>query len=173
MNINNPPKFIAEDKSAKYANLFLDTCALFKLLANELNEPGTEILQSYLSRQPGIRIHTSEYCIGEVFGVLKRKWFRDGVLSVDGYLLLINRIRYKIDNKRLVLHDLSLSKYFGESSEIVKKYDVDFLDALFLNHCRFEFASKGIFVTADEKLSQAANDFGVLCWNVLKDSNPP
>ena len=67
-------KISSDMKTWKYARLFLDTNALLKLLVPEFKEPGTENLRSYLGLGVGIQLHTSDYCIGEVMGILKRKW---------------------------------------------------------------------------------------------------
>lgn len=49
---------VSEDlKNWKYARLFLDTCALLKLLVPQFKETGTENLSSYI--EAGIQIHTS------------------------------------------------------------------------------------------------------------------
>ena len=160
-------------KTWKYARLFLDTNALLKLLVPEFKEPGTENLRSYL--EAGIQLHTCDYCIGEVMGVLKRKWNSKKEkpnLTTDGYLMVINRLKWKIDNKKIVLHKLSLSKYFDKSIQTVKKYKIDYIDAMLLNYM-LESKGHDLFVTADGNLSKAASEKGALCWNIIESSKPP
>ena len=162
-------------KTWKYARLFLDTNALLKLLVPEFKEPGTENLRSYLGLGVGIQLHTSDYCIGEVMGILKRKWNSNKErpnLTTDGYLMVINRLNWKIDNKKLVLHRLPLSIYFDKSIQIVKKFKIDYIDALLLNYV-LQSKEHDLFVTADGNLSKAAREKEVLCWNILECATPP
>lgn len=157
----------------KYARIFLDTCALLKLLVPEFKEPGTETLRSYL--EAGIQLHTCDYCIGEVMGILKRKWLSKKEplpLSTDGYLMVINRLNWKIDNDKLILHKIPSSIYYNQSISFVKKYEIDYIDALLLNYTH-ESNSRDLFVTADGNLSKAERDIGVLCWNILDRAAPP
>lgn len=166
-------KVLSDMKTWKYARLFLDTSALLKLLIPELNEPGTENLRAY--PEVGIRLHTCDYCIGEVMGILKRKWLSKKeplLLSTDGYLMVINRLNWKIDNDKLILHEISSSKNFNQSISFVKKYEIDYIDALLLNYTH-KSKKCDLFVTADGDLSKAARDIGVLCWNVLDSASPP
>lgn len=167
-------KISSDLKTWKYARLFLDTNALLKLLVPEFKEPGTENLQFYL--EPGIKLHTCDYCIGEVMGILKRKWNSKKEkpnLTTDGYLMVINRLKWKIDNKKLVLHKLSLSKNLDRSiHQAVKKYKIDYIDALLLNYI-LNSKKHDLFVTADGNLSKAAQEFGVLCWNILDCATLP
>jgi predicted nucleic acid-binding protein len=166
-------KMSSDMKTWKYARLFLDTNALLKLLVPELKEPGTETLRGYL--ETGIQLHTCNYCIGEVMGILKRKWLSNKEqpnLTTDGYLMAINRLKWKIDNKELVLHELSLPSIFDEPIQLVKKYKIDCIDALLLNHI-FHSEELDLFVTADADLSNAARELGVLCWNILEYATPP
>jgi predicted nucleic acid-binding protein len=160
-------------KTWKYARLFLDTGALLKLLVPELKEPGTETLRNYL--EIGIQLHTCNYCIGEVMGVLKRKWLskkEQPNITTDGYLMVVNRLNWKIDNRKLVIHKLSLSNNFVESIQLVKKYNIDYIDALLLNHISHS-EDHDLFVTTDRNLSNAAREVGVLSWNIMEYSTPP
>ena len=165
----------------KYARVFLDTSALLKLLAPELEEPGTKDLESYLKPGLGISIQTGNYCIGEVLGILKRKLNSKSEresntkqnkpnITADGYLIVINRLNGKLDNKRLKIYDLPLSQYYNESIAFVKKYDIDYVDALILNHL-MRSNDYDLFVTDDRKLKTAADECKVLCW-YLKDICP-
>lgn len=166
-------KISSDTKTWKYDHLFLDTNALLKLLVPEFKEPGTETLRDYLER--GIQLHTCNHCIGEVMGILKRKWLSKKErpnLTIDGYLMVINRLNWKIDNKKLVLHELSLSSKFVESIQLVKRYNIDYIDALLLNHV-VHSEKHDLFVTADRNLSNAARELGALCWNILEYATPP
>ena len=166
-------KISSDLRTWKYARLFLDTSALLKLLVPEFKEPGTENLRAYL--EAGIQLHTCDYCVGEVMGILKRKWLskkEQPHLITDGYLVVINRLNWKIDNKKLVLHKLSLSKNFDKSIQFVKKYKIDYIDAILLNYI-LHSKEHDLFVTADSNLSKAACEFGALCWNILECATPP
>ena len=80
---------------------FLDICALFKLVVPDFNEPGTQNLKNYT--ELGMSVHAGDYCIGEFLGILKRKWqarSEKNRVSTDGYLLSINRLKWKIENKK-------------------------------------------------------------------------
>jgi len=166
-------KMSSEMKTWKYARLFLDTSALIKLLAPELKEPGTKELKNYL--EIGMRFHTSNYCIGEALGVLKRRWISKREkpnLSTDGYLIVINRLSWKLHHNKLVLHELSLSDEFGDIGQMVKKYNIDYIDALLLNHT-LHSEEHDLFVTADQTLSKAARDSGAVYWNIVESPEPP
>jgi len=165
----------------KYARVFLDTSALLKLLAPELEEPGTRDLESYLKPGLGISIQTGNYCIGEVLGILKRKLNSKSEresntkqnkpnITADGYLIVIKRLNWKLDNKGLKIYDLPLSQYYNESIAFVKKYDIDYVDALILNHL-MRSNDYDLFVTDDRKLKTAADECKVLCW-YLRDTCP-
>ena len=151
----------------------MDTSALLKLLVPEFNEPGPKNLRSYL--EAGIQLHTCDHCIGEAMGILKKKWISKKEkpnLTTDGYLKVINRLNWKIDNKKLVVHQFPLSKYFDKSIEAVRKYKIDYIDALILNYTLYS-KRQDLFVTADHNLSKAAREFGALYWNILDAATPP
>ena len=161
--------------------MFLDTSALLKLLAPDLKEPGTKELESYLKQGIGISIQTGNYCIGEVLGILKRKLTakceresnrkqNKPNITADGYLSVINKLNGMIDKNMLEIYDLPLSKYFTESIAFVKKYDIDYVDALILNHL-MRSNDYDLFVTDDKKLKTAADECKVLCW-YLRDICP-
>jgi len=159
-------------KTCKYARLFLDTSALFKILVPEFKEPGTENLRNYL--EIGMRIHTYSHCIGELMGILKRKWLSKKEkpnLTTDGYLMVINRLNWKIDNNKLVLHELALSTKFSELVRLIKKYNIDYVDALLLNHL-LESKEYDLFVTADSALFMAARESGTISWNIVESATP-
>jgi predicted nucleic acid-binding protein len=165
-------KISSDLKIWKYGNLFLDTCALVKLLVPEFKEPGTETLRTYL--EASIQIHTSDYCIGETLGILKRKWLskkESPQISTDGYLVIINRLNWKINNNKIKIHKISLSKYFDKSIDIVKNFKIDYVDALLLNYA-IEMDKKALFVTADSNLAKACQELGVLYWNILDRQEP-
>lgn len=166
-------KISSDLKTWKYARLFLDTNALLKLLLPEFKEPGTENLRAYL--EIGMQLHTCDYCIGEVMGILKRKWNSKKErpnLTTDGYLMVINRLNSKMKNNKIILHRLPLAKHFDKSIQIVKKYKIDYIDALLLNYV-LESKEHALFVTADSNLSKAAHENGALCWNIIESSKPP
>lgn len=157
-------------KTWKYARLFLDTNTLVKWLAPDLKESGTKELEEYL--EIGMRIHTSNYCIGEALGVLKAKWLRKEI-SKNGYLMIINRLNWKMDHKKIVLHKLQISEKFPVATQLVEKYRIDYIDALLLDHAIHHSKDYDLFVTADDKLYKAAKASGVTCWNVIKTKLPP
>ncbi len=167
-------KISSDMKTWKGARLFLDTNALLKLLLPELKEPGTETLIGYL--ETGIALHTCNYCIGEAMGILKRKWLSEKEqpnLTANGYLMAINRLKWKIDNGKLVLHELSLPSVLDEPIQWIRKYNIDCIDALLLNHILLHSEELDLFVTADADLSNAARELGARCWNILEDATPP
>jgi predicted nucleic acid-binding protein len=160
-------------KTWKYARLFLDTSALLKLLVPEFREQGTENLISY--HEAGIQLYTCNFCIGEVMGVLKRRWLSKKErpkLTIDGYLMVINRLNWKIDHKKLIVHEVSLSKYFDKSILVVKNCNVDYIDATLLNYI-LDSNEHDLLVTADVNLSKAACKFKVLNWNISDCDKPP
>lgn len=168
-------KISDNNKDWKYANIFLDTSALTKLLIPECNEVGTMALENYLKGENGIGIqkHTSEFCIGEVMGVLKRKWLSKKEipsLTNDGYLIVVNRLIHKLENNRLVVHNISLSENSLRVGELVKKYGIDYFDALLLTF--MEQNNHFCFVTADKALGKTAKDIGVKYWNILENCIP-
>ena len=168
-------KISSDLKTWKYARLFLDTNALVNLLLlPDFKENGAENLDNYL-KETGIRIHTCDYCIGEVMGVLKRKWQHKNEkphLTTDGYLMIINRLNWNIDHNTYVLAKLSLSNKDNELHKIVKKYRIDYIDALLLNYT-LKSKDHDLFVTGDRRLAKAANELGALCWNIIDSAVPP
>ncbi|MBI4825137.1 MAG: PIN domain-containing protein [Nitrospirae bacterium] len=166
-------KVSSDFKNWKHARLLLDTSALLKLIAPDLNEPGTQNLRAYI--EAGIAVHTCDYCIGEFLGIMKRKWLSKNdpkKVSIDGYLLSINRLQNKIAKNRLHVHQLSLPKYYDKSLAIVKKYNIDMIDSMLLLYFQ-DSQDLDLFVTADGELTKAAHDFKLLCWNLIDAPEPP
>jgi len=163
-------KMSNDDKTWKWVRLFMDTSALFKILADDLNEPGTDRLEVYL--EIGHQIHTSNLCLGEVLGVLKRKWQRREI-SEDGYLLTIYRLKHKLDRTRLFIHEILLSQGYDDAFNLVKLHHIDYVDVLSLNYFIQNRDLLDCFVTADRKLWKTGTGLGACCWNIRESAEPP
>jgi predicted nucleic acid-binding protein len=153
----------------KYARLFLDTSALFKWIFPNFKEKGTENLNKYI--ETGIKISTSNYCIGELLGILKRKWNskqENKSFGTENYLQAINFLNYKIDKSPMEIIQHNLPDNMGEAFKLVKKYNVDYLDASLVLFFR-DSRTHDLFVTADKNLTSLALNLQISHWNILEE----
>lgn len=163
---------------SKYSIHFLDTSAIVKLLLYpDIPEVGSEVLSNY--RKNNIMFYTNSLCIGECLNVLKRKYFikKHKKLSFDGYLMRLDLIRNMLDHKTLKVVDVDLTdrSILDEAYKIIKKYKIDFVDALqllLIQKDKTYANSQKLLITADKNLFKAATDIGVNVWNCVSQSVP-
>ena len=155
---------------------FLDASALVKLVADE---PGSGVFRKYFKSNSWFV--TSQLCIAEALGVIKRHWQR-GSMTDERYfagaweILFSNRDGGRI---RLVPEHLGQLEAFAEARRLSSAHDLDLSDALQLHVLRqgslapYCEGSQAVIVTADRALARAARAEGLLAWDCLAEAAPP
>jgi len=157
---------------------YIDASVAVKLV---VAEDESARLQDYLIKNWSYHFHITEFAFYETLSVLKRKLLRKeideekyqaAVAQLIGYfeehLLEIDSV-FRLDNFKLIF----------EVRELVKKYSLDYSDALQIytvlkgrwSGRRAECTA--VFVTADSELAKAARHEGLRVWNPLEEPNPP
>ena len=90
---------------------FLDASALVKLLLHpDIKELGSDTLAAY--RRKHSNFGTITLCITEALSVIKSKHFgsnKNRSLSLDGYLIVANRLRTMLEHETVRAHEFDLS----------------------------------------------------------------
>ena len=160
---------------------FLDASALVKLLLYpDVKEEGSDRLEDY--RRNHSNFGTIELCVTETLSAIKSKHF-GGVrsLNIDGYLIVVNRLRAMLKHKKLKICDFDflMEEYFTEACHLVKKYNIDLIDAFQILTVKsgpfrsLENKSQTLLITADEDLSKAGRKEGLKIWYLIDEDEPP
>ncbi len=161
---------------------FLDCSAIVKLLLYpDIVEDGSKTLFEY--RQRNCLFYTNRLCLSEAFMVLKQKHFASKskkVLSLDGYLIVINRLKSMLEHEtlRITGFDSLANNNLERAYTIVKRYKIDLFDALQIVEVKygedssFTNESQTILITADTDLAKAARSEGVKVWNCIDEQSP-
>jgi len=156
---------------------YVDASVAVKLI---VNEDESARLQNLLIENWSYHFHITEFAFYETLSVLKRKLrkkeineetYHGAVAQLAGYLeedLLQIDSDFRVGNFKVIV----------EVRELVKKYSLDYSDALQIyTVLRGKWAAsclecKTVFVTVDSKLAKAARHEGLRVWNPLEDANP-
>ncbi len=156
---------------------YLDTSVAVKIVIDEEN---SDEIRKYIKENYSYHFHITEFAFYEFLSVLKLKWqkkeityqqYTEKIYIFAGYLnedlVQIDR-SFRMENFKTIL----------EVGELVKKYSIDFSDALQIYtvingeyHDRI-FECKTVFVTADKNLAKAAKSEKIRVWHYGKE-NPP
>lgn len=156
---------------------YLDTSALVKLY---IDEPDAYVLRAYFNAHAK-PFFTSWLCVGEAFGVFKRRW-TNGQLPTEDYFGAVRRLSVALWG-----NEVGVERY-GEGDpfviEEVRRIDSEnptlgFADALQLltllkgKHSFMREHYAPLFITADEGLATAARRMGVRVWDCKREPSPP
>jgi predicted nucleic acid-binding protein len=157
---------------------YLDASVVVKLIAAE--EESAQ-LQEYLIRNLSYHFHITEFVFYETLSTLKSK-LRRKEIDEKKYHAAVAQLAAYLDEGLLQLDSdfrLDNFKVIIEVGELVKKYSLDYSDALQIytilngkwsgNHSQ----CSPVLVTADAKMAKAATREGLRVWNPLDKSNPP
>jgi len=156
---------------------YFDASVAVKIVTDE---DGSDLIQEYMKKNASYHFHITDFVFYEVLSVLKRKWcskeitfdkYRSSVYAFGAHLhdseIQIDS-EYRPDNLTIIV----------ELEEIVRKYKLDYSDALQLftvlngkwtSSCH---ECKTIFVTTDKALASAAKLEGLRTWHFLKEPPP-
>ena len=152
----------------------LDASALAKLF---LEEPTSDVVRTYFAEHSVFLV--TSYVVGEVLGILKRVHVKGG-LPTDQYLACSEELMAMLRNETLQVEEcaLSLREVFDETEKVARKYQLDIVDAhQLVALARSVVASlpgdsRAIFVTADQKLAEAATSEGLRVWDCRSSAAP-
>lgn len=160
---------------------FLDASALVKLLLHpDIKEAGSDNLASY--RRSHSNFGTISFCITEALSVIKAKHFsgnRNRSLSLDGYLVVANRLKTILEHGTIMTHEFDFVRndHFAEACRIVENYNIDLIDAFQILSVKsgtfsdLSGKSQTLLITADKTLSDAGRKEGIKTWYCIDD--PP
>ena len=154
---------------------YLDASALVKLVIDEEYSP--RVRAFVFAPEQSWRVCTI-YCFVEALGALKRQ-HAQGQLSERSYIAGSRRLvrLAKNDYIKLIEGDFPSAASFTEAEKMVKTHGIDFLDAFQLISVKGSWRylaspSQPILVTADGKLSEAAEKEGLKCWYCRETHGP-
>ena len=151
---------------------YLDASALVKLV---VDEGDCEPLRTFYNSN--CHFCATSVCLVEALGVIKGKWLRKS-LTEDQYIaashqLIANAQSIEIDNV-----ELFAPASFNTLENLVRKYQIDFSDALQLEtiirgtYSHFTNDSASVLITADKGLADAAEKENIRVWNCIKSLLP-
>jgi predicted nucleic acid-binding protein len=140
---------------------FLDASILVKLV---IDEPGSDKARELLGNG---RCQTTQYCLYEAYGVIKREW-RKKRIDDKKYFLAFSILRSYVrdDHIRVVENSLEDFDDLKEAKKLVDDYPrkIDLSDALQIVSMKKGFysllhgESQPVLVTSDENLGKVAED---------------
>ena len=156
---------------------YFDACAAVKLV---VKEPGFENVRKHFQQHPPN--YMTSLCFAEALGVLKRKMARKE-LTREGYFDACYMLIAYLTGPPLRLHlddtiNINMDTFI-QAEALAQKHELDLSDALqiitvkngkFKNWAQ---ESKTVLATADCALIRAAEDQGLLAWNVIDSPEPP
>ena len=157
---------------------YLDASVAVKLV---VAEDESARLQEYLIRNRSYYFYITEFVFYETLSTLKGKLQRKEIDEKKYHAAVIQLAAYLDEGLLQLDSDFRLDnfKVIIEVGELVKKYSLDYSDALQI-YTVLKGKWRGnrsqcttVFVTADSKLAKAAIDEGLRVWNPLDKSNPP
>ena len=156
-----------------YRVRWLDASAIIKLL---VEEDGSRQVRTYLARHGPF--YTAWLCVGEVFGWLKAA-YKHKEMTLDEYIARCEILLGWVYNSPKIskVYDIPNMDFrqFREVENLVKKYKIDFSDALqvyILKTDKFLLTYNPILVTADQTLAEAARNEGLDAWDCKRDTPP-
>lgn len=157
---------------------YFDASALVKLVADDVDEePGRSILRQYYREHahPG---YTVSFCVAEALGALKRKFLKKKI-SKGQYLKGVNDLIREVGNHFQIDElEISLPVVRTEFENLVKKYELDFIDCLqiaTLKHGKYRIfggPSQSMLITADRELAKASRAEGGRVWECTTEAVP-
>ncbi len=159
---------------AVHANCF-DASALVKIY---INEDGSDIVQKYFNSEP--TKYTTPLCFYEALNVLKVKHFYRKEINAEEYHLASFNLTAWFSHIVKDIRDLNFLSpiVFKNVQQISKRYSLDLSDAFQILSVKEGFfsglanESKTILVTADKKLSKAAEGEGLRVWYFMNEPFP-
>jgi predicted nucleic acid-binding protein len=158
---------------------YLDASVLVKLL---VKEPGSEVVEEYMTREFTSAFNTTTLCFAEALGVLKLKYFnkrRPDHIDEETYFTGADELMAYMASCRIELVDVGItdSEVFTEVEEIARRHSLDVADAFQIvtvqrdHFSRFPEAHP-ILITADKKLAKAARAQKLRVWNCVREKAP-
>lgn len=158
---------------------YLDASVAVKLVVTE--DESSYVLRDYLIEKWSYHFHITEFAFYETLSALKTKLLKK-IINREQYLAAVHQLVSYLDEDLLQIDSdfrLTNSKVVFEVWELVKKYSLDYSDALQIytvlkgqwSHSCDECTP--IFVTTDSDLAKAAKNEGLRVWNPLEEPNPP
>jgi predicted nucleic acid-binding protein len=156
---------------------YIDASAAVKLVVAEEGSARLEEYIKYWSHHSYI----TEFAFYETLSVLKKKRRQKEIDEKTYHAAVPGLVAYLDENLLQIDSEFRLDNYkvIFEVGELVKKYSLDYSDALQIytvlkgkwSGKRFECTT--VFVTADSDLAKAARQEGLRVWNLSKEANPP
>jgi len=155
--------------------LWLDTCTVAKIY---IHEDGSENMRAVLANN-SIWLFTADYCIHELYGILKRKAMKEKTdadyISLEEYVRIIFILNCHIYGKNIKVSNAKFTdaELFVEIQQIMREHDLDFVDAI-----QFVLIAKGmlgnlagksrpVLVSTDNGILKTAAQRGIPTWNPL------
>lgn len=153
---------------------YLDTSALVKLV---IDEGDHEMVRSFF--RSNTNFCATSLCLAEALGVIKGKW-NHGHINEEQYFKATRELILWAWGKKIEINDIGLFSFEGSKAveALAKKYSLDISDALQLQtimrgtYSHLGSNSASILITADDKLSRAAESEGIRSWNCITTAQP-
>lgn len=157
---------------------YIDASVAVKLI---IDEDESARLQEYLIRNRSYHFHITEFAFYETLSALKGKLRKNEIGEEKYHAAVVQLVAYLDEALLQIDSDFRLDnfKVIIEVGELVKKYSLDYSDALQIyTVLKGEWSGNraqctAVFVTADSELAKAATLEGLRVWNPLEESNPP
>lgn len=153
---------------------YLDASALVKLV---IDEGDHQPVRSFFLSNPNFC--ASSLCLAEALGVIKGKW-NHGRINEEQYFKATRKLIMWAWGKKIEIDNIDLFSPEGLTAveELAKKHSLDLSDALQLQtimrgtYSHLGPNSASVLITADSKLSRAAEAEGIRSWNCITTEPP-
>ena len=153
---------------------YLDASALVKLVVDEGDH---EHVRSFFHSTTNFA--ATSLCLAEALGVIKAKWTH-GRITEDQYFTSTRYLVINAWGNKIEIDDINLftPQSLTAVEELAKKHGLDLSDALQLatilkgKYAHLGPNSASVLVTADRKLSAAAEVEGIKAWNCALSAAP-
>ena len=152
---------------------YLDASVMVKLF---IDETGHEIVRSFF--KDNTWFYSTHFCFTEALTVLKVKYSYRKEINQKQYIYALRNLWNLAANNNIKVEntDFSNNVYFSKCEEIIKRDNIDFVDAMQIITIKDSFSllklgsdSEPLLITADSKLAKTARNEGVRVWSCLEE----
>ena len=152
---------------------YLDASVMVKLF---VEESGHKTVRDFFKENTWF--YSTNFCFTEALSVLKVKYLYRGEINQKQYIYALRNLWNLATNNNIRVENIDFSKQntFSKCEEIIKRDNIDFIDAMQIITIKNTFSllklgsdSEPLLITADSKLAKTARNEGVRVWSCLEE----
>jgi len=151
---------------------YLDASVMVKLF---IDEKGHEIVRKFFNDNTWF--YSTSFCFTEALSVLKVKYTYRNEINQKQYIFALRNLWNLATNNNIRVENIDFSKQnsFSKCEEIIKRDNIDFIDAMQIITIKNTFSllklgtdSEPLLITADSNLAKTAKYEGIRVWSCLE-----